>query len=235
MVKNRMLHRAPSRPAAAPPAFAARHRAFVARRLRRVVAPAVGALARTLRRMPSHVLERLNTVTRFHTRITERRWPPVTVGRTPAPRTKPPGRAIHRHERRTLLTRLVDRRTHAIDRTNTQVIERRIRTLSHVAGTESAGLRIATPVRFEARRTFPPVARTPVRITTAAAVPAARPDPLPPLAPASDGRDVARNGGSHRAPETVTLPQGELARVTEHVIAQLDRRVLSYRERMGLS
>jgi hypothetical protein len=34
-------------------------------------------------------------------------------------------------------------------------------------------------------------------------------------------------------PEPLALPPNELTRVTEHVIGELDRRVLSYRERMG--
>jgi hypothetical protein len=44
-------------------------------------------------------------------------------------------------------------------------------------------------------------------------------------------RDIA---AAHNAAGAVpTLPLQELSRVTEHVIKQLDRRVLSYRERTG--
>jgi hypothetical protein len=36
-----------------------------------------------------------------------------------------------------------------------------------------------------------------------------------------------------RIAAAATLPSAELARVTEHVIRELDHRVLSYRERTG--
>lgn len=87
--------------------------------------------------------------------------------------------------------------------------------------------------RIERQPGFPPLALTMVRsFTTAAAAAAAIPGgPAPSSAPrrAACAPDAAR--GAVAAP--LVLPQPELARVTEHVIRQLDRRVLSYRERTG--
>ena len=86
--------------------------------------------------------------------------------------------------------------------------------------------------RFERQTVFPRVAMT---VVHSARPPA--PDPDTPAAPTVVHTRVADHvqiDRASRAPsEAVTLPVQELARVTDHVIQQLDRRVLSYRERMG--
>jgi hypothetical protein len=80
------------------------------------------------------------------------------------------------------------------------------------------------------------MAPVPLTMARAAPAPAARDDAwnAPPVAaaPALPDAAPAQRRPARAAPE-VSLPPQELSRVTEHVIRQLDRRVLSYQERTG--
>ena len=104
-----------------------------------------------------------------------------------------------------------------------------------VAGTrlrsERRLMQIMRNVRIEQAAAYP---RATVVFARAAAVPMRQPtDPTP-----APQRDVVRpEFGTHpmwqQSVAGDALPPQELARVTEHVLAQLDRKVLSFRERHG--
>jgi len=235
MTIRHLFRRAPAHSHGNAPAFAVRHRAFVAN-LRRgaTTAMSIGGVAQVVRRAPTRAIERLRTLTRFCTRIVERRMPWVAVARA-APQGIPvPGRGVHRYERRTLLTRLIDRRTHSTERSRTKLVERRIGLALRAAAVDRGAMRVAPPLRIEARQAFPPVAQTPARIAAAPKASSDRREAAPQaVAAAAERRAVTRLRGAIATPEALTLPQIELARVTEHVIGELDRRVRSFRERMG--
>jgi hypothetical protein len=221
--------------APAAPAFATRHRNFVARFLRGKNADAAGPVARIMRRSASHVIERMRMLTRFCLRIVERPLAPVVITRAPRVEQAPATvREIHRDSRQTLLERLVERRTHSIERWRVQFIEQRLGTVLRTVATDQRAVRIAPTLRIEARRAYPPVARMPARVAVPPKPASERRENVSPLAESSDRRSVTRFGGEFVAPEPLTLPHGELARVTEHVMQQLDRRALSYRERQGI-
>jgi len=222
-------------PVAAAMPCAARHRAFVARRLRGVTVAAVPGVSRTLRRLASHVLERLTTLTRSCTRIVERRLTPVVFAPPALARASGAGPEVHHHrESRAIVTRLIDRRTHSIERTRTSsAIERRIGTVLRAVDDERGAIRIAPPARVEARHRYPPLARIPVQVVATPKPATERREALPPFPSPSERRAVTRFGSAIGTAEPLTLPQNELARVTEHVIGELDRRVRSFRERMG--
>jgi hypothetical protein len=97
---------------------------------------------------------------------------------------------------------------------------------------ETQTVRHSHSVRVEQHTAFPRLSLNLVRSAAApparAAAPAAAPTP----------RDTLRNPLAARAAQVqaaaLTLPPQELSRVTDHVIRQLDRRVLSYQERHGI-
>jgi hypothetical protein len=236
MTIRRTPRRLPKAGALAPLPCAARHRAFAAR-LRRGPVHRTGApgVALTLRRLPTHVIERLHGLTRFCTRIVER-----SVMREPRPGVTPRAtpaavREIVRHERRTLLVRLIERRTHAVERLHARVIERGVEAAARTSAAMPNPVRTAVVRRVDLRHVYPPVARVLARAGARVESAAERREaPSLPAAPTSPQRAETRRGTAPGAAEPVTLPPHELSRVTEHVIAQLDRRVRSYRERMGL-
>jgi hypothetical protein len=88
-------------------------------------------------------------------------------------------------------------------------------------------------LRRETARAFPrlgtTVVRAPATAVAAADAASARQDPA--RAGTSGGR--AERDAPARAGNAISLPPRELSRVTDHVLRQLDRRVLSYRERLG--
>lgn len=235
MTIRRSPRRAP-KPPMAPPRFVARHRAFTARLRRGAVdASAVPGITLTLRRLPVHVIERLHTLTRLCARVVERSAARGISVRVTTRTTPAAGRESVRLECRTLLERLVERRTHAVERRHAPVIERRIAAEAGATASAQAVERTAVARRLDVRHVYPPVARTLARAGAAPKSAAERHETPPTSIPgASPHRAVARGGTAPVTPEAVTLPPNELSRVTEHVIAQLDRRVRSYRERMGL-
>jgi hypothetical protein len=92
----------------------------------------------------------------------------------------------------------------------------------------------AAPARREGAATYPRVdftmVRTPAAVAAAAVRAAAGPAPITERTAAAG---QPRREAVRQAFEPAGLPPQELSRVTDHVIRQLDRRVLSYRERTG--
>lgn len=108
------------------------------------------------------------------------------------------------------------------------------RRLEHIEHRHERTIMQRTPAREVVRhRVYPPVAQTVMRAAGTAPVREA----------AMAGRSVQQSRDNlataaevarARASEPVALAPQELSRVTDHVIQQLDRRVLSFRERHGL-
>jgi hypothetical protein len=109
--------------------------------------------------------------------------------------------------------------------------ERLLERLEVVAASQPAG-RAAMVVRVEQRSVYPRVPSMPMRAAVAPA--AARAEvaavETPPEATRRSAPADAPRPASSAAP---LLAAQELARVTDHVIRQLDKRVLSYMERTG--
>ncbi len=96
-------------------------------------------------------------------------------------------------------------------------------------------MRLASPSRGERPVVFPRVTMTLVHpqaphLARSEAAPAAEPMP-----PGLRRGNTAPTGRTARSPtgEPIVLPPLELSRVTDHVIRQLDQRVLSWHERTG--
>jgi len=217
------------------PAFAARHRAFAARcadrRHENARAPDV---ARVLRRFPVRILQRVWMPLYFALQVLQRAAAPWIVPRRgSAPRQAGPNLAMSR-ERTQVTVRLVDRASRELQVRHLRML------LTHSPAPSQGGSRPEAPAgrtvvlrRIERQAHFPRVTQVVARAPGAAAVRAEA---------AVLGASAIRE--AHAAPRAaapfarpaaaVPLAPAELSRVTDHVIQQLDRRVLSYRERMGL-
>jgi hypothetical protein len=147
------------------------------------------------------------------------------------------GIARHTHRVETLQTRERAAQVHAprhIERvlvTQRVPLERLVQRLT--ASTRQAALpRAAMVTRVEQHHVFPRVQLTLVRVLPAA--PSAARVPADPSAVPNPGLRTAP--AQQRGAATLTplvLPPQELSRLTDHVIRQLDHRVLSYQERTG--
>jgi hypothetical protein len=137
----------------------------------------------------------------------------------------------------TLLERVVSRReTHVVHRSlHLRSIERLRPVAAAPAETIAAALRAA--VRVDRRRlAAPQVAPIAMTVVRSPAAPARRSEAPPPAdtGAAADGPPRSSTGSARRdAAAALTLAPPELSRVTEHVIRQLDRRIVSYQERTG--
>jgi hypothetical protein len=212
-----------------------RHRAFVAR-IRRGASAAsrVPGVTQVLRRSAMRVLVRQRNVERFVARLTLRELAPVFLVR--AGSTTKPGllRETRHRETRSGFERIVEQRLQSRERNETRIVERRTGVVVRSAPPAFAIAARPAFARVEQRAAFPPLARTLVRASAAPPTTAVRSETAPPpFAHPDERRAVTRFGGAIGTPETVSLPPAELARVTKHVIGELDRRVLSYRERTG--
>lgn len=220
---------------ATPPAFAARHRAFAARLAGRSAGSArAPGLALVLRRACVRVARRVWMPLHFALQILQRAAAPWAVPHpvlAMAPGDPAPGAV----RERTLVTERV------VERSGRELHARPLALrVVHVPGPAAAGTRAAlapnrvVPVpRIERPAGLPRVAQVVVRAAgpAAARAEAARLD-TPVL---REVRTAPRAATPVVAPTpALPLPPAELSRVTDHVIEQLDRRVLSYRERMGL-
>lgn len=111
--------------------------------------------------------------------------------------------------------------------------ERLLERLTVAAAPQLAG-HVATVVRVEHRSVYPRVPSMPMR--AAASTATARADAsavdAPPVPP---GRGATADAPRPASSALPLLAAQELARVTDHVIRQLDKRVLSYMERTGRS
>ena len=202
----RLRRRAPSR-----------HAAFAAGLRRGAVAARVTPAMRTLRRLRAWTRQVLRNV-HVHLDVASPARVAVTqvdvhpVARTVV-RTHHASSSIATHHRETLLLRRAVARLHTATRS--------------VARTERTLRAVSTP--------------TPQRVPMSLA---RGPSPLPRPDTAQPPRDAepptpertrapAASAAGGAAASTFALPAQELSRVTEHVIRQLDQRVLSYRERTG--
>lgn len=108
------------------------------------------------------------------------------------------------------------------------------RTVARLQSTSRSIVRVERTLRETA--TAPPqrvpmtLARSPAPAPRVEAA-APRPETEPPMP--ERARATASSSAAAKAESALKLPAQELSRVTEHVIRQLDQRVLSYRERTG--
>jgi hypothetical protein len=207
-------------------------RAFAAR-LRNVrdTGPQARPVARVLRRMPRPVLQRLWMPLHFALRVIQRGTAPWNPPLRAAPALPPPQAAGILRERFHLSTRLVERSLRWL-RAHHAPVAAAVAPPAGAAGLQPTSTRLLMMQRIERQALFP-------RVTQVLARPALAAASLGQAAgPGASRADEPRPGplpGTPRgaAPAASALPALELARVTDHVIRQLDRRVLSYRERTG--
>ena len=194
-----------------------RHAAFAAGLRRGAVAARVTPAMRTLRRLRAWTRQVLRTV-HVHVDVASPARVAVTqidvhpVARTVV-RAHQASSSIATHHRETLLLRRAVARLH----TATRSVVRTERTLREVA--------------------TPPPQRLPMTLARSPS-PSPRADTAPPrrdVEPPTSGRTrpPTPSPASSAVASAFALPAQELSRVTEHVIRQLDQRVLSYRERTG--
>lgn len=139
-----------------------------------------------------------------------------------------PVHTLRQRERMTVTQRLLRERVTATQRV---LQERLLQRLTRVAA-NAAAPRAAVVTRVEQRSVFPPVQLTMVRMQPALP-PAARVAAESTIAPAADARAVPAIPRSRSVVAPLMLPPQELSRLTDHVISQLDHRVLSWQERTG--
>lgn len=212
----------------------ARLRAFAARlKAARLLWPAaasrrvqhIGPVARVLRR--AQVVLHRHTLSRHAlTQVL------VSLARSDPPRLAPSGSPVA--ARMPLVQRLVERRT-------LRVLERAVPMPMHGMpqaarpATAPPVMRLASPSRGERPLVFPRVTMTLVRPQ---APQGARFEAAPagePMSAAARRPTTGPSGRTAQSPtgEPIVLPPLELSRVTDHVLRQLDQRVLSWRERTG--
>lgn len=102
----------------------------------------------------------------------------------------------------------------------------------HESHTEVPSVRVLRTARIERHSAYPRVSVVLPRAPAPAPVPTAAPPTAPPTRSAARGLSEVR-GPLGLPAVREPLPPQELARVTDHVLAQLDRKVLSFRERHG--
>jgi hypothetical protein len=235
MRRLRMLARRRVRASRGPFAFSSRHHAFAAR-LRGGLdagarAPAVGYV---LRRMAARVLRHVRSPLHFALQLIHRTS--VHVG---APRRGPAGQSARlaapgTHERLRVVMRLLERATLASHfRESRPLLGAALPRPSTAAMTGTAeSVNGQWIERIERQSLYPRVTQVVAR--AAAPVVPRNDSNMQATSETMDVRAVSRPATSHAVTQSAAaLPPAELSRVTDHVIRQLDRRVLSYRERMG--
>ena len=130
------------------------------------------------------------------------------------------------------MTRVVERASRVMQVRHSRMLVTVAPAAITVAASAAPLPRVLMTQRVERQTFFPRVTQV---VARAPAAPAVRGDAAlhaPPqfVEPRSAPRTSAPHTEAIVAP---ALPPAELSRVTDHVIQQLDRRVLSYRERMG--
>jgi hypothetical protein len=183
--------------------------------------------------MATHFVERLRYFSRFASAIVERALASITtVAATPAA-TLSPTFEVPRGDRVTLVERLRERMLRSSAHARTHTAETRVTIVRSAQPPLTRGMS-ARPACVETRFAYPPVPRSVVR--SGASPPSAKSRAEARLAEATDpaeSRAPTRFAPPPGTPAPVTLQATELTRVTEFVIGELDRRVLSYRERTG--
>jgi hypothetical protein len=218
---------------AIPLEFAARHREFVARlRNRREEGVRTPPIGRVLRRSMQRVLHRVRTALHFALHVFQRAsapWnPPRPVVAPPSPGAAP----VVTRERSYRMTRIVERASHVLHVRHSHMLVTVAPPAIAVAASTAPSPRVLMTQRIERQTLFPRVTQVVARAPAAPVVRGEAAMHAPPqvVEPRSAPRTSAPHTVAIIAP---TLPPAELSRVTDHVIEQLDRRVLSYRERMG--
>jgi len=220
------MMRTPFRPACDAPAFAAGLRAG---RAGMASAPPVPRIVRALARP---LLQRIGVVLSFALRVIARAAAPCTSRTATVTAPAQPAAGALR-ERFTLALRILER--------SERVRERTARSIT-VAVTSPAPPAPASAPRSSPAAVFGQVERHvfyPRMSPALARSVATRTEPRPAVAqpashpPAPVRESTAMPALASRIAAAATLPSAELARVTEHVIRELDHRVLSYRERTG--
>ena len=214
--------------------FAARHRAFVARlRNHREEVARTPPISRVLRRSLQRVLHRVLMPLHFALHVFQRASAPWNP---PRPVVAPPSTGaapVVTRERAHQMTRVVERESRVLDvRHSKMLITVALRAIA-VAVSAAPSPCVLMTQRIERQMLFPRVTQV---VTRAHAAPAARRNAALHAPPqVLESRSAPRASAPHTvAIVAPVLPPAELSRVTDHVIQQLDRRVLSYRERMGL-
>jgi hypothetical protein len=206
--------------------------AFAARlRNRRDASSRVAPVARILRRFLRPVLQRLWIPVHFALQVMQRAaapWDPPRPAVSPPPS---PSAGIIR-ERFHLSTRLLERTLRVLHAHHTHM---RVSVAPRSPAAPSnvpPPTRVVMMQRVERQTLFPRVTQVLARASSTAAI---RGQSAALTAPETTAPRLApRPGVPHAAaPAARALPPAELARVTDHVIRQLDQRVLSYRERTG--
>ena len=216
-----------------PLAFAARHRAFAARlRNAREEGRAVPPIGQILRRSDSRVLlQRVWMPLQFALQVIQRAaapWNPPLPAVLPAPLPSPETL----RERFHLSTRLLERTLRFLQVRHTQMPVSVAPPAAAMPSNALPSTRLLMMQRIERQALFPRV--TQVLVRSAAPAAAHGEARVQALAQVSEPRTAPRPSTAPATPVVVApLPAVELSRVTDHVIKQLDRRVLSYRERMG--
>jgi hypothetical protein len=206
--------------------------AFAARLRRSRDAAQAAPVTRVLRRLAQTVLQRLWMPLHFALKVAQRSAAPWSAPRPPiVPRAPaPPERTVR--ARFHVSTRLIERSLQLLRRHESRT------TLGAALGTPGtpsatpSPIRVLTVQRIERRTLFPRVTQV-----------LSRPAPVPPVPVQAALVPPAQQAEPPRAPRSQALrnalqaaaPLGpvELGRVADHVIRELDRRVLSYRERTG--
>jgi len=213
------------------PACVRRHRAFVdrlhgARRNERRALSVPLILLRLMRplltRGAALINFALNVIARGSLRsVPQVRFTQLALGETPVVTQSIPSRQVHERTvvRRMPLARVFERRQ--IDR---ELPGREFRS-------ERSLRQIVRSTRIERHNAYPQLTVALARATAAAISQAVRQSATP-HAEALQTLFGVQAPASQPAMRDVLPPQ-ELARVTEHVLAQLDRKVLSFRERHG--
>jgi hypothetical protein len=217
------------------PAFALRHRAFAERlRVGREGGRHVSPVSYVLLRQQTRVLRQLFSPLHFSLQLVHRASGLGSLPQQEKQMQSPKPAASHRYERMHVLMRLLERASQVSHFRHSRMfvgVALPQATTAMMPGTADSN-RVQMIQRVEREILFPRVAQI-VRVSTPLAASPASAAEL--LTQAAHARPAPlRTTPMFTVPlATAVLPPAELSRVTDHVIQQLDRRVLSYKERMG--
>jgi hypothetical protein len=206
--------------------------AFAAGIRRRPDAAQATPVVRVLRRVAQTVLQRLWMPLHFALQVALRCAAPWSTPCSPViPRAPAPSEQTVR-ERFHLSTRLLERSLRVLQLRELRTCTRAAPGADAPSTTAPSPVRVLTVQRIERRTLFPRVTQV-----------LSRPAPVPPAPVQAELSPSLQRSDTSRAPRpqvlrnalpiSTSLGPVELGRVADHVIRELDRRVLSYRERTG--
>ncbi len=192
----------------------------------------VRPVAQVLRRAARPLLQRLWIPLHFALRLIQRAAAPWSAP-LPAASAPPPFRAQGMpRERFHLCTRLLERLSSVLRIQREPMPVSSVLPAPSVRASGPAPGNVLSMRHIERQAFFPRVTQILARAPAAANI--ARQAASPPAAPEPEPWPRSLGGKPRGAPPAASsLAAVELARVTDHVIRQLDQRVLSYRERTG--